>query len=85
MANLVEQNDRGKRAEALLRDDLVIEAFEALEKASISAFDKASLGSPEELMMAKAQRVTALNFRRFFSTVIKTGKIADEKLRNQQK
>ena len=75
-----EERDRGARAQAILRDPLVVEALETLEKQSISAW-KASPNRDEEgreriYLLMKSLEV----FKAHLVSVVETGKLADKQL-----
>lgn len=75
-----EERDRGARAQAILRDPLVVEALETLEKQYISAW-KESPNRDEEgreriYLLMKSLEV----FKAHLVSVVETGKLADKQL-----
>ena len=84
-ANWRDEIDRAAKAEAFLRETLVVEAFEKLEADFIDAWKNTAVADTEnrERIFHLLQALNAL--RGHFKTVVESGKIAQVNLDNQQR
>lgn len=73
--------DRAARAEALLRDPLIVEAFESLETQFVSAWKESAINDAEarENIYRLLQALDAL--KGHFRQVLEDGKLAKERLK----
>ena len=78
-----EEQNRGERAKALMRDPLVIEAFDVLEDKYISAWkDSSSSQDERETLFQMYQALMVV--RGHLSEVIETGDLAKLELNSQR-
>jgi hypothetical protein len=73
--------DRAARAEALLNDPLIIEAFETLDKEFVSAWKESAIADQQsrEHIYQLLQALEAL--KGHFAKVLEDGKLAKERLK----
>ena len=80
---LREESERKAKAEALLRDPLIIEVFETLEKEFVTAWKQSAIadqGARETI----SQRLQALEaFKGHFAKVLEDGRLAEERLKHR--
>lgn len=77
--------DRGARAAALLKNDMLVEAFETLEERYAEAW-RSSPMRDNEAREYFYMLTTALNaLRQQITTVVETGKLAEHQLHNPNK
>lgn len=76
-----EDLDRAGRAEALMRDPLIIEAFETLEKEFVSAWKESAITdqTSREHIYHLLQALEAM--KGHFQTVLESGKLAKDRLK----
>jgi hypothetical protein len=77
---LIKDRERGIRAEAILRDPLVIEAFDKAEAHFVAMFKTADLRDEAGIVRAKDLLHAVTLVRRFFEDTIRYGKAADRAL-----
>lgn len=72
---------RGRRAEVLLQDPLIVEAFEALDSAFYQAFRDVSPTDHASLIHLRLLMKCLDEFRGFFTEVITTGRLTQESVK----
>ena len=77
---LRKDQERGIRADAILRDPLVIEAFDKAEAHCLNLFKSAGLRDEQGLVRAKDLLHAVTLVRRFFEDTVRFGKAAENAL-----
>ncbi len=77
--------DRGARAERILKDELVLEAFQIVEKHIFGKFKEASVRDDEGVLKTKQLLHAASLFRRVFEDAVRDGQIAATMLERMRK
>ena len=76
---------RGVRAASIIRDDVFIDAINAVDEQILKEFKACSTSDTENILELKRLQVTLVNFIQFFETAMKTGQMEDGKLINIEK
>lgn len=76
---------RGRRAQALMRDPLVVEAFNELDAAFYRAFRDTPPQDHDTLVHLRLLIKCLDEFRGFFQTVLETGQLTDLKIREVER
>jgi len=85
MTNLFDEQNRGERAAAILRDPLVVEAFETLKNTYVSRWLDSDL-KDIDLREVAFYRVRALkDLEDHFRSLVQTGAMASRQLENPRK
>ena len=79
--SLNEQVMRGKRAEQLLNDSLMVEAFDAVRKEVISRWEAAPARDVDGREWLWMLHQATLRFEMIFKGMIDTGKIAQDQIK----
>lgn len=77
--------ERGAKAEAILNDPLVQEAFALIEGHIVSKFKDAPIRDEEGVIKAKQLLHAATLFRRVFEDAVRNGKSAENVLEQKRK
>lgn len=77
---LRKQQDRGARAEAVLNNELVVEAFAAIEAELMKAWQHSAADEKEQRDNAYMMFRLLQNFKAQFSQAVHTGKAAQKQL-----
>jgi hypothetical protein len=77
--------DRGVRAERILEDELVKEAFQLVEDHFIGMFRRAPLRDEEGVIKAKQLLHALTLFRRVFEDALRNGRLAEQALSEKRK
>jgi len=77
---LISQTERGRKAEILIKDELLVEAFGELKKEFISAWQETKLGQTEERerLYNLCQSLDAL--KQYLENIVQNGRFADNQL-----
>ncbi len=80
---LREEAERKAKAEALLRDPLIVEAFETLEKEFVTAWKQSAIAdqASRENIYQLLQALEA--FKGHFAKVLEDGRLAEERLKHR--
>jgi len=80
---LRQQAERAARAEALMRDPLIVEAFETLDKEFVNAWKQSSIDdqAARENIYQLLQALDAL--KGHFQKVLEDGRLAEERLKHR--
>lgn len=81
MSNPRADVERKARAESLLRDPLIIEAFETLETEFVAAWKQSAIADQDKREHLYQLLQTLDAFKSHFAKVLEDGKIAEFKLR----
>lgn len=74
------QSSRGMRAQELLRDDILLEALDAIEKECVEAWEQCPARDAEGKEMHWQLYKTAKKFRNTLLGYVETGKLASNQL-----
>lgn len=84
-ASALRDVDRGKRAERLLSDPMLTEAFDLVENHILSMFKSAPLRDEEGILRAKDLLHALSLVRRVFDDAVRNGKIAADALNPEKR
>ena len=76
---------RGRRAQRLLRDPLIVEAFEELDRAFYRAFQDTQPTDTSTLVHIRLLIKCLAEFKEFFEVVIQTGQITEANVKFGEK
>lgn len=77
--------ERGQKAEKLLKDPMLIEAFETVEKQILHMFSSARIGDEKSILKAKDLEYALSLVRRALEQVFKTGQLAAHDLEQKRR